>query len=356
MIGLFSKMKWCSSAATSSEQNLLEVIMTRCLKHRGFTLVELLVVIAIIGVLIGLLLPAVQAAREAGRRSACTNNMKQIALWLHGYHDAVKTLPSSCPSWVVSTTERDGYGWGVFILPHLEQQAIYDVWATNKTWNAGRWAQEAKNVPALEAAMRTVIPTFLCPTCNIPASPSPQETGNKRGTKSNYAGNGGALPSWGLATTTADQLIRSSTGSLRSGKGIGFKEITDGLSKTFLIGEVGGNAARTKAGLWSMVGNSINFRHEVVRYTNLKINDSIADKGFESGHQGGAQFAMCDGSVRFILDAIEFNKGSLPGEYGFQMDSGDATVTTNVGYTKASGLGVYQKLSVRDDGHPTTDF
>ena len=95
-------------------------------------------------------------------------------------------------------------------------------------------------------------------------------------------------PHGGWPRTTADQLVRASTGSLRSGKGIGFKEITDGLSKTFLIGEVGGNASRTKAGLWSMAGNSINFRHEVVRYTNLKINDLVADKGFESGHQGGA--------------------------------------------------------------------
>jgi prepilin-type N-terminal cleavage/methylation domain-containing protein/prepilin-type processing-associated H-X9-DG protein len=330
--------------------------MTRRLKNRGFTLIELLVVIAIIGVLVGLLLPAVQAAREAGRRSACTNNMKQIALALHSHHDATKILPPSCPSWVVSNSDRDGYGWSVFILPHLEQQPIYDVWAANKTWNAGRWAREAKNVPALETALRTVIPTFICPSCDIPAYPSLQETGDKRGSKSNYAGNGGALPSWGLATTTADQLVRASTGSLRSGKGIGFKEITDGLSKTFLIGEVGGDASRTKAGLWSMAGNSINFRHEVVRYTNLKINDLVADKGFESGHQGGAQFAMCDGSVRFILDTIEFNKGSLPGEYGFEMSSGDAAVTTNVGHTKASGLGVYQKLSVRDDGHPTKDF
>jgi prepilin-type N-terminal cleavage/methylation domain-containing protein/prepilin-type processing-associated H-X9-DG protein len=330
--------------------------MTSYVSKRGFTLVELLVVIAIIGVLIGLLLPAVQAAREAGRRSACTNNMKQIALALHSYHDATKTLPPSCPSWVVSNSDRDGYGWSVFILPHLEQQPIYDVWAANKTWNAGRWQREVKNVPALESAMRTVISTFLCPTCDIPAYPSPQETGDKRGSKSNYAGNGGALPSWGQTTTTADQLLRASTGSLRSGQGIGFKEISDGLSKTFLIGEVGGDASRTKAGLWSMVNNSLNFRHEVVRYTNLKINDSIADKGFESGHRGGAQFAMCDGSVRFILDTIEFNKGSLPGEFGFKMNDGDATVTTNVGYTKASGLGVYQKLSVRDDGHPTTDF
>ena len=119
---------------------------------------------------------------------------------------------------------------------------------------------------------------------------------------------------------------------------------------------MGGNASRTKAGLWTMVGNSITSRHDVVRYTNLKINDSIAEKGFESGHRGSAQFAMCDGSVRFILDAIEFNKGSLPGEYGFEMSSGDAAVTTNVGYTKSSSLGVYQKLSIRDDGHATTDF
>jgi len=321
------------------------------LSKQAFTLVELLVVIAIIGTLVGLLLPAVQAAREAGRRSTCSNNLKQLALGLHSYHDASKLLPPSCPSWVVSSSDRDAYGWGVFIMPHIEQQRIYDVWAANKTYLGGRWAQEAKDVPALETAMQTVITTFLCPTCNVPISPAPAATGSKRGSKSNYAGNGGALSSWGLATTTAGQFVGASTGTLRSGKGISFRDITDGLSKTLLLGEMGGNAARTTAGLWSMTGNSINFRFDIVRYTNLKINDTIANKAFESGHPGGAQFALADGSVRFLNESIEFNRGSLPGEYGVDASSGDATVTTNVGYAKASNLGVYQKLSVRDDGN-----
>ncbi|HOA52880.1 MAG TPA: DUF1559 domain-containing protein, partial [Thermogutta sp.] len=108
------------------------------MERRGFTLVELLVVIAIIGILIALLLPAVQAAREAARRSQCTNNLKQIALAAHNFHDAYKRLPcgTNDPLWVqgftkYGTTSRidcvDVYSFRVTLLPYVEQRALYDV-------------------------------------------------------------------------------------------------------------------------------------------------------------------------------------------------------------------------------------
>jgi prepilin-type N-terminal cleavage/methylation domain-containing protein len=320
------------------------------LSKQAFTLVELLVVIAIIGTLVGLLLPAVQAAREAGRRSTCSNNLKQLSLGLHSYHDARKALPPSCPIWQIGGS-RDSYAWSVFILPNIEQQAVYDIWSASSS--AKTFAINTPLDSTLEAAFRSPLSSFICPSCDIPPAGKREHTWangqGTRGSKSNYAGNGGAVPSWG--GTSADFVVRaSSSGVLRKGKPLSFRDVSDGLSKTFLLGEVGGSNARTMAGLWSMTRNSTNSQTDIVRYTNLKINDSVADVGFESGHAAGAQFAMCDGSVRFVNDTIEFRTGSLPGQYGFEASS-DATITTNLGYTQAASLGVYQKLGVRNDGN-----
>src|SRR5512135_122792 len=96
-------------------------------QSRGFTLIELLVVIAVIGILVALLLPAVQAAREAARRMQCSNNLKQIGLALHNYHDANKKFPFGSrggSSWA-QTGIKDGTNWRVSILPYLEQTALY---------------------------------------------------------------------------------------------------------------------------------------------------------------------------------------------------------------------------------------
>ena len=118
-------------------------------RGQGFTLVELLVVIAIIGILVALLLPAVQAAREMGRRMQCSNNLKQIGLALHNYHTALKTLPYGA-----NYPIGKGGTWAAFILPHLEQQNLYDKFDFNLfIWDA-----------ANATAVGTVIPVYICPS------------------------------------------------------------------------------------------------------------------------------------------------------------------------------------------------
>src|SRR5687767_12301195 len=113
----------------------------------GFTLVELLVVIAIIGVLVALLLPAVQAAREAARRSQCVNNLKQIGLAVHNYHDSSKGLPPS------SMGGRGAVTWMIYILPAMEQTAGFDLWDVEQSYYS-----------ASQTARELQIPAYYCPT------------------------------------------------------------------------------------------------------------------------------------------------------------------------------------------------
>jgi prepilin-type N-terminal cleavage/methylation domain-containing protein/prepilin-type processing-associated H-X9-DG protein len=324
----------------------------RRVARRGFTLVELLVVIAIIGTLIGLLLPAVQAARESARRSQCGNNMKQVALSLHSYHDASNVLPPSATNRTVDSRGRQGWSWMLFILPFIEQAPLHDACMNPVTLNP-MWM--SANVAAMA---RAPIGQFLCPSDTIGLL-APEAKINSAASwltftasKTNYLANAGARDCWG---GTTDQQVRASLGAFQKVRGAPFKDFTDGLSKTFLIGEVGGKTvtasdADLMPGIWSGTTNENNGQHELQRWTANKLNAGVWGS-FGSFHQGGANFALADASVRFIDDTIQTN----PMLWGFDA-SVDASITGYIGQISNPSRGVYERLSTRADGLVTGGF
>ncbi|MGL4943387.1 MAG: DUF1559 domain-containing protein [Thermoguttaceae bacterium] len=187
-------------------------------RHRGFTLVELLVVIAIIGVLVALLLPAVQAAREAARRMQCSNNLKQIGLAVHNFHDARKGVPPSTVGYVgganyngmpgtpTAITHKPNASFWVLILPYMEQQALYDL-VSSKTSSFGMWMRNdvfwnTPNLTADEQRGLASIKGYNCPSRR--SSPQPLGNGTAtvlqggiHGTQGDYAFvQGRAAPAW----------------------------------------------------------------------------------------------------------------------------------------------------------------
>jgi prepilin-type N-terminal cleavage/methylation domain-containing protein/prepilin-type processing-associated H-X9-DG protein len=322
----------------------------------GFTLVELLVVIAIIGTLVGLLLPAVQSAREASRRSTCSNNLKQLALGLHNHHDAFKRLPASSLNENVDPRSRMKWGWTFSILPYIEQATLYDACMAqgSNLWRSAKWMDTT-----VQSLARQPIATLLCPSCRVGVlAPEAKYAAdisdwNIESSKSNYLASGGPFPSWGTTAANIDPQLEYSLGAMRKAKGVTFNDITDGLSKTFLIGEAGGNPlpgtpgdADRMPGVWAGTGNEAGAQPEVMRYTNEKLN-SGEQTAFGSFHPGGANFAMCDGAVVFIRDTIGFNTPSNNG--GIDVDTSQAPARRTA-WLNAS-RGVFQKLSSRADGN-----
>ena len=325
------------------------------LRNRGFTIIELLVVIAIIGTLVGLLLPAVQAVRESARRLHCSNNMKQVALGLQNYHDANRVLPPSVTNSSVDTKGRTLWSWMLFVLPYIEQANLYNACMSQSTYRMQNPMFMDTNVAAMA---RAAIPSLVCPADQV-ALLAPEAKINSAASwitftssKSNYLANGGANKSW---SGSVDQQVRASQGAFRKAKGASFKDFTDGLSKTFLIGEAGGvpavaSDADRMPGIWAGTTNQDNTQPEISRFTNNKLNAGTAD-AFGSFHAGGANFAMSDASVRFIDDTINAN----PLLSGFDA-SVDALITSYLGQVSSSSRGIYERLSTRADGLTIGDF
>jgi len=324
-------------------------------KHRsGFTLIELLVVIAIIAILIALLLPAVQQAREAARRSQCRNNLKQIGIALHNYHDVHRTFP---PGWCQSrgatgfsaTSQASNgfyifgsvskaWGWSAFLLAYLEQPALYQ-----NTIGANLRLQDAIGTGADKWAM-TPLPVFRCPSDSGPQVRGPES--NQlflQAAISNYAGN----MSHRQIPTQQDMGGTSgiTTGVFWANSRVQIRDITDGTSNTIMVGEAayfhGGNVwdAKTWAGCnYQGDGNCVD---DVLCSGRVAMNTSSTNsdhrhESFNSVHVGGAYFLLADGSVHFLSENIHFNASS----------GNNATVADST----------YEYLLSRDDGQTPGEF
>lgn len=297
-------------------------------RRQGFTLIELLVVIAIIAILIALLLPAVQQAREAARRSTCKNNLKQIALALHNYHDVYKTFPINWESgpWAGWNENTRGMSWMVRILPFVEQKPLQD----RVNWNG----RERDN----RFISTRVIPVYVCPsdstsegTVGIERSRANASNttrqgiamGNRRGV-TNYkavAGN-----NWGWGRWRFRQNVgrcANSYNGLDCGNGFicrsrtrpfttRMSDIQDGTSNTFALGEAVPRWCTHSWWYWfngttATVGIPLNAPARSGRTLEQDWGNWPDNYSFMSRHPGGAHFAMVDGSSRFVNENINLS-------------------------------------------------
>lgn len=283
---------------------------------RGFTLVELLVVIAIIGVLIALLLPAVQQAREAARRSQCTNNMKQIGLAMHNYHDTYKAFPAG---WLNRGSNGNPmYGWGTAILPFIEQSALYDQLNPGQVRLVERY--HSSSTDADKALLQQPIAGYRCPSDVTKDTNDKVKFGNTDHfpvATSNYVGNAGVDPAnVGASGTTG---IPDSGGVFFGNSYLGFKHILDGTSNTLMVGERDGGPSSVsgysyEAAVWPGVGRNNAGSNYGIPRTLLRagfvINHDYGSngnrgKGMSSLHPGGVNILLCDASVRFLPETTD---------------------------------------------------
>ncbi|QDT63315.1 DUF1559 domain-containing protein [Calycomorphotria hydatis] len=350
---------------------------------RGFTLIELLVVIAVIAILIALLLPAVQQAREAARRSQCKNNLKQIGLALHNYHDAHKMVP---PAMIVQSfhNDRPNWGWGSLILPFLELSNIYEKLDVGPSTMI-----DAMNDPDRYAIMNEELPVFRCPSdarvgfpedrkmrITAPWNASPIESTSAL---SNYVGNNGSFhmaPHDGQGGTAGSLTVCDRANGVflpfqnryayHTGvcagtenfpdKKVRFRDVTDGLSNTVFIGEratevdslngkiecsaglVYGGTHRFNPVQFTRILNTqglhfVCFAGHQENLTGAGINAPDEDQcqqGLSSRHPGGVHVLLGDGSVTFLSENIDFD---------FSNSGGTGVVNS-----------VYEALLSRNDG------
>ena len=298
----------------------------------GFTLIELLVVIAIIGILIALLLPAVQSAREAARRIHCNNNLRQLGLGVLNYNETYGSFPPGC---IDGDHNEESWGWGALILAFVEQEPLYEQLRVTE-----RRLTDLLRHHSDRKLAQMPMATFRCITDETPKR-LPPETRHFFGD-----GNVGKIE-LGTSNYVACQGLHDQSGPFRNngvffnGSGIRLKDITDGASHTFMLGE---RDERCGSAVWAGCRNPPGPCHWGVYQNRGRVSEKLnsprepqprnngrlfccdcCSEGFSSAHPGGASFVFCDGSVHFIGDNIEYNERAL---------------------------GMYQRLGIRNDGLP----
>ncbi|GHT11500.1 prepilin-type N-terminal cleavage/methylation domain-containing protein [Planctomycetales bacterium] len=365
----------------------------------GFTLVELLVVIAIIGMLVALLLPAVQAAREAARRAQCVNNLHQIGVGLHNFHDTngywTPNLEAVDSEDKFSTTgtpltaaayRRSGWSSLALLLPFIEHAALYDQIgvADYHTPYESYDADTEAGLTTPNRGVQTVLAPYICPTDE---RFTPKDTDTSPFAKANYSAIRGLFSYMGVKPSTGTDSLpepynfTTNTGVFLASfhkdewKGFGngstrltFSDISDGTSNTFAYGEkaseryaadvLGGADGTTviaKAGdpfqsvVWAgppgpgplgMISSAVGY----------KLNSPTQREAISSKHAGhGANFLLCDATVHWINDDISFNNGDLTVTGGYDPATLTSASSLNDYHAEAANLGVYQLLGSRDD-------
>ncbi|HZZ81760.1 MAG TPA: DUF1559 domain-containing protein [Gemmataceae bacterium] len=317
-------------------------------KRRGFTLIELLVVIAIIAILIALLVPAVQKVRAAAARTQCTNNLKQIGLALHSYHDANKVLPVG-----QFNDDNRNWGWGAAILPYIDQGPLYT--ALTATMSAGNPGSNTGFLIFVQGSGQNIYPgnwgvgtgsnsdtynnsgivntsagrgaaTAALAVYQCPADLWPAKTSSGYG-KTNYLANMGSDTSGGNWASWTNPNGGTMNGPLVQSNdnthvwAFTLLQITDGTSNTAAVGEVTWNASgsgyytqqsQNSFPIWA--GGNPNQQGQGHQHNYFRIMDvayplnlkttANADRCFGSNHDGGANFVFCDATVHFISNSV----------------------------------------------------
>ncbi len=310
-------------------------------RRRGFTLIELLVVIAIIAILIALLLPAVQQAREAARRTQCKNNIKQIGLATHNFHDTFNYLPAACRQWDIAAATQyardyaadiaagndgssvprptDAYNTGfIDILPFLEKDDVARRWDPTLTRSSTVDSDGDGYTNAMLQQM--IIPTLLCPTMTLPTGPlgntenrapasyiwssgTPDAQQYAYGTPTKPKSNGAVVPVY-------QRGIYNEAAYGPNHKETKLRDITDGTSNTFMVGETDfmpqGVPSTSYGAAWAWGYMFYSTGSTYIRF-NKHDNTTVPYGAFRSQHAGGGHFAMCDGGVKFFSESIDYN-------------------------------------------------